>query len=132
MGVAPFNIAASVSLIIAQRLVRKLCGHCKQPEHLPAEALLEEGFREDELTGLTVYGPVGCDKCNGGYRGRVGIFQVMPMSERMGWMIMEGGNSLQLAQQAEQEGVMDLRRAGLAKVRAGITSLEELNRVTRE
>jgi len=132
MGVAPFNIAASVSLIVAQRLVRKLCDHCKQPEQLPREALLEEGFHEDELHGLTVYRPVGCDKCNGGYRGREGIFQVMPVSEKMGWLIMEGGNSLQVAEMAAKEGVMDLRRAGLSKVKAGITSLEELNRVTRE
>jgi len=132
MGVAPFNIAASVSLIIAQRLVRKLCEHCKKTEKLPHDAMLEEGFREDELADLNIYTPVGCDKCNDGYRGRIGIFQVMPVSEQMGWLIMEGGNSLQLAKQAQEEGIMDLREAGLAKVRAGITSLEELNRVTRD
>ncbi|MBD3670515.1 MAG: type IV-A pilus assembly ATPase PilB [Gammaproteobacteria bacterium] len=132
MGVAPFNIAASVSLIVAQRLVRKLCEHCKRPEQLPHEALLEEGFSEHDLDGLKVYGPVGCDKCNGGYRGRIGIFQVMPVSEAMGWLIMEGGNSMQLEEQARKEGIMDLRQAGLSKVRAGVTSLEEINRVTRE
>ena len=132
MGVAPFNIAASVSLIIAQRLVRKLCEHCKKTEKLPHDALLEEGFADAELDQLTLYSPVGCDKCNGGYRGRIGIFQVMPLSEQMGWLIMEGGNSLQLAELANKEGIMDLRQAGLAKVRAGITSLEEINRVTRD
>lgn len=132
MGVAPFNIAASVSLVIAQRLVRKLCEHCKKTEKLPHDALLEEGFSEDELDGLNIYTPVGCDKCNDGYRGRIGIFQVMPISEQMGWLIMEGGNSMQLAEQADKEGIMNLRQSGLAKVRSGITSLAEVNRVTRD
>lgn len=132
MGVAPFNIAASVSLIIAQRLVRKLCEHCKKPETLPHDAMIEEGFREEELTKLNIYTADGCDKCNDGYRGRIGIFQVMPVSEQMGWLIMEGGNSLRLAELAIKEGVMNLRQAGLNKVRTGITSLEEVNRVTRD
>ncbi|MBD3609890.1 MAG: type IV-A pilus assembly ATPase PilB [Gammaproteobacteria bacterium] len=132
MGVPSYNIASSISLIIAQRLVRKLCDHCKRPESLPQEALLKAGFREDDIEDLTTYHPVGCDKCNGGYKGRVGIFQVLPVSEKMGWIIMEGGNSMQLEQQAQAEGITDLRQAGLDKVKAGVTSLEEINRVTRE
>ena len=132
MGVPPFNIASSVLLIMAQRLARRLCPHCKKPDELPREALLEEGFQENELDDLVVYRPVGCDQCNQGYKGRVGIFQVMPVSEEMGRIIMEGGNSLQLAEQAAREGVANLRQSGLKKVKAGITSLEEINRVTKE
>ncbi len=132
MGVPPYNIAASVSLIIAQRLARKLCNNCKAPDNPPREALLEEGFREDEIPHLKIYKPVGCDQCTNGYKGRVGIFQVMPVSEEMGRIIMEGGNSIQLADQARKEGVKDLRQSGLDKVREGITSLEEINRVTKD
>ncbi|MCB1758874.1 MAG: type IV-A pilus assembly ATPase PilB [Gammaproteobacteria bacterium] len=132
MGIPPFNIASSVLLIMAQRLARRLCPHCKAPDSLPREALLEEGFKEEHLDGLTVFKPVGCDRCNGGYKGRVGIFQVMPVSETMGRIIMEGGNSLQLADQAEKEGVVPLRQSGLRKVRDGVTSLEEINRVTKD
>ncbi len=133
MGVPPFNIASSVLLIMAQRLVRRLCVHCRQPLELPRAALLEEGFTEAEVDeGFTVYRPVGCDKCNKGYRGRIGIFQVMPISEATARLIMEGGNSLQLAEQARREGISDLRQSGLRKVKAGITSLEEVNRVTRD
>ena len=132
MGVPPFNIASSVLLIMAQRLARRLCPHCKAPDELPREALLEEGFGEDELEDLIVYKPVGCDRCTRGYKGRVGIFQVMPVSEEMGRIIMEGGNSLQLGDQATQEGVSTLRQSGLKKVKAGITSLEEINRVTKD
>ncbi len=132
MGVPPFNIASSVLLIMAQRLARRLCPHCKKKDELPREALLEEGFQENELDDLVVYRPVGCDQCNQGYKGRVGIFQVMPVSEEMGRIIMEGGNSLQLAEQAAREGVANLRQSGLKKVKAGITSLEEINRVTKE
>jgi type IV pilus assembly protein PilB len=133
MGVPPFNIASSVLLIMAQRLARRLCEHCKEPEELPKEALLEEGFTEADIaTGFTIYKPVGCDLCNKGYKGRVGIFQVMPVSEQMGKIIMEGGNSLQLEKQAEAEGVFNLRQSGLRKVMQGITSLNELNRVTKE
>ncbi|MET0060894.1 MAG: type IV-A pilus assembly ATPase PilB [Candidatus Thiodiazotropha endolucinida] len=133
MGVPPFNIASSVLLIMAQRLARRLCEHCKAPEDLPREALLEEGFTEADLkTDFTIYKPVGCDMCTGGYKGRVGIFQVMPVSETMGKMIMEGGTSLQLEEQAEKEGVDNLRRSGLRKVMQGITSLQELNRVTKD
>ena len=132
MGVPPFNIASSVLLIMAQRLARRLCPHCKAPDDLPKEALLEEGFTEEDLTELTVYRPVGCDRCTRGYKGRVGIFQVMPVSEEMGRIIMEGGNSLQLAEQATKEGVKNLRQSGLKKVKAGVTSLEEINRVTKD
>ena len=132
MGVPPFNIASSVLLIMAQRLARRLCPHCKAPDDLPKEALLEEGFKEEDLTELTVYKPVGCDRCTRGYKGRVGIFQVMPVSEEMGRIIMEGGNSLQLADRAAKEGVDNLRQSGLKKVKAGVTSLEEINRVTKD
>ncbi|PUB86901.1 MAG: type IV-A pilus assembly ATPase PilB [gamma proteobacterium symbiont of Ctena orbiculata] len=133
MGVPPFNIASSVLLIMAQRLARRLCEHCKAPEDLPKEALLEEGFTEADLkTDFSIYKPVGCDMCTGGYKGRVGIFQVMPVSETMGKLIMEGGTSIQLEEQAEKEGVDNLRRSGLRKVMQGITSLQELNRVTKD
>ncbi|MES9990189.1 MAG: type IV-A pilus assembly ATPase PilB [Candidatus Thiodiazotropha endolucinida] len=133
MGIPPFNIASSVLLIMAQRLARRLCEHCKAPEDLPMEALLEEGFTEEDLkTDFTTYKPVGCDLCTGGYKGRVGIFQVMPVSETMGKLIMEGGTSLQLEEQADKEGIDNLRRSGLRKVMQGITSLKELNRVTKD
>jgi type IV pilus assembly protein PilB len=133
MGVAPFNIASSVLLIMAQRLARRLCPHCKTPEDIPAEALEEEGFSAEEIDeGLAIYRAVGCERCNQGYRGRVGIFQAMPISEEMGRLIMEGGNAIQLADQASREGISDLRQSGLRKVKAGITSLEEINRVTKD
>jgi len=133
MGVAPFNIASSVLLIMAQRLTRRLCVHCREPEDLPREALIEEGFTPEEIEeGLTVYRAVGCERCTGGYKGRIGIFQVMPVSEAIGRLIMEGGNAMQLADQARREGVADLRASGLRKVKAGIISLEEVNRVTKD
>jgi len=133
MGVKPYAIATSVSLIIAQRLARKLCDNCKEVREVPQEALEKEGFTtEDMEAGLTIFGPVGCKSCNDGYKGRLGIFQVMEVSEIMGRIIMEGGNAMQIADQAINEGVIDLRRAGLNKVMAGITSLEEVNRVTVE
>ncbi len=132
MGVPPYNIASSVSLIIAQRLARRLCNNCKEPVEVPREALLKEGFKEDELEGLQLYGPKGCDQCADGYKGRVGIYQVMPVSEAMGRIIMEGGNAMQLADQARVEGIADLRTSGLRKVKQGVTSLAEINRVTRD
>ena len=133
MGVKPYAIATSVSLIIAQRLGRRLCSKCKEPIEIPAEALLKEGFTQEEIDdGLTIFAPKGCKSCNGGYKGRVGIFQVMEVSETMGRIIMEGGNAMQIAEQAADEGVIDLRRAGLNKVKEGVTSLEEINRVTLE
>ncbi|MDO9371426.1 MAG: type IV-A pilus assembly ATPase PilB [Gammaproteobacteria bacterium] len=132
MGVAPFNIASAVSLIIAQRLARRLCNQCKKPLTIPREALLKEGFKEADLANIKLYGPVGCDQCADGYKGRVGIYQVMPVTEAIGRIIMEGGNAMQIADQAKKEGVADLRESGLKKARLGITSLEEINRVTNE
>ena len=132
MGVAPFNIASAVSLVIAQRLARRLCEHCKAPVDIPKPALLKEGFKEEDLDDLTIYSPVGCEKCSNGYKGRVGIYQVMPMNEEMGKLIMDGGNALQVADLAKQQGVDDLHASGLKKVRKGLTSLEEINRVITE
>ena len=133
MGVPGYNIAATVSLIIAQRLARRLCNECKTPIDIPKEALLEEGFKEEHLKqDFTIYAPKGCDSCNGGYKGRVGIYQVMPISEEMGKLIMEGANSIALADQAEREGINDLRQSGLKKVMDGVTSLEEVIRVTTD
>ncbi len=132
MGVPPYNIASSVNLIIAQRLARRLCNSCKKEVDIPREALLEEGFREEQLGELKLYGAVGCDQCADGYKGRVGIYQVMPVSEAIGRIIMENGNAMQLADQARQEGIADLRMSGLRKVQAGVTSLEEINRVTKD
>ena len=131
MGVKPYAIASTVSLIIAQRLARRLCESCKEPIDVPAEALLKEGFSQTEIDkGITVYSAVGCNACSAGYKGRIGIYQVMPVSETIGRIIMEGGNALQIADQAKKESVPDLRESGLKKVRDGITSLEEINRVT--
>ena len=132
MGVPAFNIASAVSLIIAQRLARRLCPHCKKPVDIPKEALLEEGFKEDEIDELQLFGAVGCDQCVEGYKGRVGIYQVMPISEEIGRIIMEGGNALEIADQAAKEGIADLRESGLNKVKHGVTSLEEINRVTKD
>ncbi len=134
MGVKPYAIASSVSLIIAQRLARRLCGNCKQPLDIPKETLIQEGFSEQETESgkLQLMAPVGCKQCMNGYKGRIGIFQVMAVSATMGRIIMEGGNSMHLAEQAVKEGVADLRAAGLNKVREGTTSLEEVNRVTTD
>lgn len=132
MGVAPFNIASAVSLVIAQRLARRLCNHCKKPVNIPREALIEEGFKGSDLSNLKIYGPAGCDQCTDGYKGRVGVYQVMPISEAIGRLIMEGGNAMQIADQAKREGVADLRESGLRKVMQGVTSLEEINRVITE
>ena len=133
MGVKPYAIATSVSLIIAQRLARKLCDNCKEVKDVPREALEKEGFDPEDIeNGITVFGAVGCKSCNGGYKGRLGIFQVMEVSEVMGRIIMEGGNALQVADQSVKEGVLDLRQAGLNKVKDGLTSLDEINRVTIE
>ena len=132
MGVAAYNIASTVSLIIAQRLARRLCKNCKKPLNLPREALLEEGFQPDEVGTLKIYGPVGCDQCHEGYKGRVGIYQVMPLSDEMQRIILEGGNVMQIADQAQKEGIRDLRQSGLLKVKQGVTSLDEINRVTKD
>jgi type IV pilus assembly protein PilB len=132
MGVQAFNLATAVSLIIAQRLARRLCKHCKQPhDDVPRQELLNEGFDESEIDEMTVYKPIGCDQCNNtGYKGRVGVYQVLPMTDAIGRIIMEGGNSIDIADQAKKEGVRDLRESARQKVRDGTMSLEEANRVT--
>ncbi len=133
MGVPPFNIASAVSLIIAQRLARRLCDHCKTIEEVPRAALEEEGFTDEQINeDFTLYKAIGCDQCSDGYKGRVGIYQVMKLSEDMGQIIMNNGNALDLAHQAHKEGINDLRQSGLLKVVQGITSLEEVNRVTKD
>jgi type IV pilus assembly protein PilB len=133
MGVKPYAIATSVSLIIAQRLARRLCTQCKQLIDVPAEALRKEGFQETDIAaGMKLYGPKGCQSCTDGYKGRVGLYQVMENSEAVGRIIMAGGNAIDIADQAAKEGVWDLRRSGLEKVKAGMTSLEEINSVTIE
>ena len=131
MGVAPFNVASSVILITAQRLARRLCS-CKQPTDVPEEALLAAGFTDSQLDGTwKPYKPVGCEICAGsGYKGRVGIYQVMPITDAMTRIILSGGNEADIADQARREGVLDLRQAGLLKVKAGLTSLEEVEAVT--
>jgi type IV pilus assembly protein PilB len=134
LGVATFNIASSVILITAQRLGRRLCPQCKKPEDIPPEALLRAGFTEEDLDGSwTPYGPVGCDHCKGsGYKGRVGVYQVLPITDDMRQLIMRNGNALDIAAQAQKEGVRDLRQSGLLKVKAGVTSLEEIEAITNE
>jgi type IV pilus assembly protein PilB len=133
MGVPAFNVASSVILISAQRLARRLCG-CKKPADIPIEALLDAGFTEDEIDGSwRPYAGVGCERCKGsGYKGRVGIYQVMPITDEMRRLIMRGGNALEIADQARLEGVRDLRQSGLLKVKQGLTSLEEVMAVTNE
>ncbi len=130
MGVPAYNIASSVSLIIAQRLARRLCKFCKRRTEIPAEELIREGFRPDEINNLELFEPAGCDQCNEGYKGRVGIYQVMPVNDAIGRIIMEGGNAIDIADQSKKDGVDDLRAAGLKKVREGVTSLAEVNSVT--
>jgi len=132
MGVKPYAIATSVSLIIAQRLARRLCSSCKQLVDVPAEALRKEGFQEADIPGIKIYGPKGCQNCTDGYKGRVGLYQVMPVTESIGRIIMAGGNAIDITDQAAKEGVWDLRRSGLEKVRAGMTSIDEINSVTVE
>jgi type IV pilus assembly protein PilB len=133
MGVKPYAIASTVHLIIAQRLARKLCDKCKEKRDIPKDVLLQEGFTEEDIKSkFTVYGPVGCKQCNDGYKGRLGIFQVLPINEAMDRLILDGGNAQQIAEQAERDGIPDLRKAGLIKVKGGLTSLEEINRVTVE
>ena len=133
MGVPPFNIASSVHLIVAQRLARRLCEKCKRPAtNIPPEALLDLGFKAAEIPSLAIYEPCGCEECSHGYKGRVGLYQVMPISAEMGRMVMNGCNSMELADQSLKEGIFDLRQSGLEKVRLGITSLAELSRVTTD
>ncbi|KAF1684339.1 type IV-A pilus assembly ATPase PilB [Pseudoxanthomonas taiwanensis] len=131
MGIAPYNITSSVTLVIAQRLARRLCTKCKRPVELPEHALLAEGFTPEEIReGFTVYEPVGCDECTEGYKGRVGIYQVMPMTEEIQAIVLSGGNAMQIAEAAQRAGIRDLRQSALLKVKQGITSLAEINRVT--
>jgi len=133
MGVAPFNIAASVLLITAQRLGRRLCENCKQPADYPRESLLKAGYKAEELDGSwKPYRAVGCSACNNGYKGRVGIYQVMPISEAIQRIILSEGTALDIAAQSLKDGVRDLRQSGLVKVRAGVTTLEEVIAVTNE
>lgn len=134
MGVAPFNIASSVILITAQRLARRLCKECKQPTEIPKEALLRAGFKDEDIDDTWApYKPVGCDVCKGtGYKGRVGIYQVMRISDEMNRIIMTNGNAIDVADQAQREGIRDLRQSGLLKVKQGMTSLEEIEAVTNE
>ncbi len=132
MGIEPFNIVSAVNLIMAQRLGRRLCEHCKKEADYPEKTYLDVGFKQEELTTLKIYEPVGCDKCNDGYKGRVGIYQVMPISEAMRALILSGGNAMEMAELSKSEGVNDLRASGLEKVRQGITSLEEVERITEE
>jgi len=133
MGIAPYNITSSVNLVIAQRLVRRLHNECKRAVPLPENALLAEGFTADEVhEGITVYEAVGCPDCTGGYKGRAGIYQVMPMTEEIQQIILAGGNVQQLTEASLRSGVRDLRRSALDKVKQGITSLIEINRVTKD
>lgn len=133
MGVAPFNIASSVLLITAQRLGRRLCSKCKTPANLPRQTLIQAGFHPEEIDGSwQPYRPVGCPECNNGYKGRVGIYQVMTISEEIQRIILEDGSALEIDAQAQKEGVRSLRQAGLVKVKAGITSLEEIESITNE
>ena len=127
MGIAPFNIASSVILITAQRLARRLCPNCKVPADIPRETLLEAGFKEEDVDGSwTPYRPVGCSMCNNGYKGRVGIYQVMPITEEIQRIILRDGSALEIAAQAQSEGVNSLRQSGLYKVKLGMTSVEEV------
>ncbi len=132
MGVSSFNIASAVSLIIAQRLARKLCQHCKEPIDIPHEALRKEGFSNEEIQQATIYRPVGCKQCTHGYKGRIGIYEVVPITEAMRQLIMRDANALDIDQQRRKEGYPSLHRSGLLKVMQGITSLEEVNRVSKE
>ncbi|WP_226469112.1 type IV-A pilus assembly ATPase PilB [Luteimonas panaciterrae] len=133
MGVAPYNITSSVTLVIAQRLARRLCNNCKRPIELPGHALLAEGFTDEEIQeGIELFEAAGCNECTEGYKGRVGIYQVMPMSEQIQTIVLQGGSVLQIAEAAAAAGVRDLRRSALDKIKAGVTSLAEINRVTKD
>jgi len=132
MGVPSFNIATSVNLIIAQRLARKLCSSCKKEVDIPREALLEEGFPEDKIGSFKIYGPVGCENCKNGYKGRVGIYEVVKNTPSLQRIIMEEGNSIDIAAQMRKDGFNDLRTSALVKAMQGVTSLEEVNRVTKD
>ena len=130
MGIPAYNIASSVTLIVAQRLARRLCIHCRKPVKLPKRILLQEGFTENQLDTITLFGAAGCEKCNGGYRGRVGIYEVMPVNDRISRAIMENAGAIAIADIARETGIRDLRASALQKVALGITSLAEANRLT--
>jgi type IV pilus assembly protein PilB len=133
MGVPSFNLATSLNLIIAQRLARKLCSHCAEPADIPKETLLKEGFREDDFDEeMTIKKAVGCKKCANGYKGRVGIYEVVKITPAIARIIMEEGNSIQIDEQARKDGFNDLRRSALVKAKQGLISLEEVNRVTKD
>ena len=132
MGIEPFNIVSAVNLIMAQRLARRLCEHCKKEADFPENIWLSAGFKKEDIGTFTIYEPVGCEHCNNGYKGRVGIYQVLPISENMRALILRGGNAMEMADLAKTEGINDLRASGLLKIRQGITSLEEIDRVTKE
>ena len=134
MGVSSFNIATSVNLVIAQRLARRLCRYCKIAIDIPQHSLIEMGFRPEDLAqpNFTIYQPVGCHECHDGYSGRIGIYEAMEITPEISKLIMLGGNAIQLAEAAEQSGFVNLRRSGLLKVMQGITSLQEINRITNE
>lgn len=132
MGIPGFNIATAVHLIIAQRLARKLCSHCKKPLSIPDETLIKEGFPRERIGSFTIYEPVGCDHCNNGYKGRVGIYEVVKNTPQLQRLIMAEGNSLEIDTQMRKDGFNDLRTSGLLKAMQGITSLEEINRVTKD
>jgi len=130
MGVPSYNVASSVSIIIAQRLARRLCSHCKVEDIIPKPELEKQGFTSEQLNDIQLFKPVGCDHCTGGYKGRVGIYEVIKISEKMSSIIMEGGNSMDIAKQCQEEGFNNLRQSGLEKAHQGVTSLTEINRVT--
>ena len=132
MGIEPFNIVSAVNLIMAQRLARRLCEHCKKEADLPENVLISAGFKQEDIGTFKLYEAVGCEHCTNGYKGRVGIYQVLPISEKMRALILNGGNAMQMAELAKAEGINDLRASGLLKVSQGITSLEEIDRVTKE
>jgi type IV pilus assembly protein PilB len=133
MGVPAFSIATSVSLIIAQRLARRLCSNCKEPIDIPGETLLKEGFTQEQIdAGITIYQPKGCDKCNNGYKGRVGIYEVVKITPSISQLIMQEADSLAIAKAADEEGFNDLRKSALLKAIEGVTSLAEVQRVTKE
>ena len=134
MGVPSFNLATSVNLVIAQRLARRLCTKCKEPIQIPRNSLIEMGFTEEDLSHpkLRIYQPVGCSECREGYKGRVGIYEVMKVTPEISRIIMEDGNAIQIADASEKLGFNNLRRSGLKKVMQGVTSLQEVNRVTSE
>lgn len=131
MGIKPYNVASSITLVVAQRLIRVLCKHCKKPDNLPPDTLIKEGFSPEEVDKLQLFVPAECEHCIGGFSGRVAIFEVLPVTKEIASLIMQGGDSISLSAEAEKAGIHNLRQSGLDKVRKGVTSLKELNRVFR-